>query len=276
MSIYRSDAGRVLIRDWCLDQLDRWPVAHERIIVTAHCAATHLAVAGTGESTVLFVPGTNFNAAVSSPLASALVAAGDKVFLADVPGQPGLSAGERVAAADRLPWYGAWLDDLIDQIRLEKVAVIGHSLGAAIAMSATSPHIDRRLLVSPGGLTRARLTRGVVAASTMWLLRPTPARSARLLRTMLAPGHQPRAELIEWMTLVAQHTRSSRDPGRTHPKVALSNSAVVSAEHDVFFPPHRLDSAVRAVLGVDLHVVPDAGHLVVEEHPATIASLARG
>ncbi|MEU4120892.1 hypothetical protein [Streptomyces virginiae] len=59
-SIYRSTPGREHIRRWCTDQLDAWPVPHERTVVTANGAETHLVNAGSGPTTVVFVPGTNF------------------------------------------------------------------------------------------------------------------------------------------------------------------------------------------------------------------------
>lgn len=49
----------------------------------------------------------------------------------------------------------------------------------------------------------------MLVASAAWFLRPAPTHSARLLRAMLAPGHPPREELVNWMTLVARHVRSS-------------------------------------------------------------------
>ncbi|MFE3884851.1 hypothetical protein ACFXPQ_18400 [Streptomyces lydicus] len=76
-----------------------------------------------------------------------------------------------------------------------------------------APRIDRLVLVSPGGLTKLRLTPTVLAASALWFVRPAPAHSARLLRTMLAPGRRPREELVHWMTLVARHSCSSGAPG---------------------------------------------------------------
>ncbi|WTB21083.1 alpha/beta hydrolase [Streptomyces virginiae] len=221
-SIYRSTAGREHIRRWCTDRLDAWPVPHERTIVTANGAETHLVSSGSGPTTVVFVPGTNFNAAASLPLATSLVAAGHRLVLPDVPGQPGLSSGERAISGGRLSWYGTWLSELLDACAATgPVVVIGHSFGAAIALSSPSPRIDRLVLVSPGGLCRLRLTPGLLAVSAAWFVRPTPARSTRLLRAMLAPGHQPREELVEWMTLVARHSRS-RDGfgGPLHVEVA--------------------------------------------------------
>ncbi|UYB41479.1 alpha/beta hydrolase [Streptomyces sp. Je 1-4] len=272
-SIYRSTTGRELIRRWCLDQLAAWPVPHERKTVTAKGASTHVVLAGSGATTVVFVPGTNFNAAASLPLATALVAAGHRVLLVDVPGQPGLSSGERNLFGGQLSWYGAWLSEVIEKISSEPVAVMGHSFGAAIALSSDCPRIDRLILASPGGLARLRLTPTVLAASAAWFLRPAPTHSTRLLRAMLAPGHLPREELVNWMTLVARHSRSSGAPGAATPPARSIPRLVVTGEHDVFLPPRRLSPAVRATLGAELGVIPEAGHLVVEERPEYLSTL---
>ncbi|WP_328924269.1 alpha/beta hydrolase [Streptomyces sp. NBC_00190] len=272
-SIYRSTAGRELIRRWCFDQFDAWAVPHERTTVSANGAQTHVVLAGSGPTTVVFVPGTNFNAAASLPLATTLVAAGHRVLLVDVPGQPGLSSGERALSGGRLSWYGAWLGEVIEKISPEPVVVMGHSFGAGIALSADSSRISRLVLVSPGGLTRLRLTPAVLAASAAWFLRPAPAHSARLLRAMLAPGHQPREDLVTWMTLVARHSRSSGAPGAAALPARSVSRLVVTGEHDVFLPPRRLVTAVRGTLGTELGVVAEAGHLVVEERPECLVAL---
>ncbi|MFD9434228.1 alpha/beta fold hydrolase [Streptomyces sp. NPDC060002] len=241
--------------------------------MTAKHAQTHVVLAGSGATTVVFVPGTNFNAAASLPLATALVAAGYRVVLVDVPGQPGLSSGERGLSGGRLSWYGGWLGEVVEKISLDPVVVIGHSFGAAIALSSASPRIDRLVLVSPAGLTRLRLTPAVLAASAGWFLRPAPTHSARLLRTMLAPGHPPREELVNWMTLVARHSRSSGAPGTATLPARQIPRLIVTGEHDVFLPPGRIGPAVRSVLGAELHVLAGAGHLVVEEHPEYLSAL---
>ncbi|WP_405442271.1 alpha/beta hydrolase [Streptomyces avidinii] len=272
-SIYRSAAGREHIRRWCTDRLDAWPVPHERTTVTANGVLTHLVTTGSDPTTVVFVPGTNFNAAASLPLATALVAAGHRLVLPDVPGQPGLSSEKRTVSGGRLSWYGTWLSEVLETVTAGPAVVIGHSFGAAIALSSPSPRIDRLVLVSPGGLGKLCLAPGLPAASATWFMRPTPARSTRLLHAMLAPGHQPRAELVEWMTLVARHSRSSGAPGRADlPRHAVPR-LVASGAHDAFLPPRRLAPVVRATLGTGLHVIPDAGHLVVEEHPDRLAAL---
>ncbi|MFG3165101.1 alpha/beta fold hydrolase [Streptomyces sp. NPDC048232] len=168
------------------------------------------------------------------------------------------SSGERGLSGGRLSWYGEWLSEVMETISSEPVAVMGHSFGAAITMSSHSPRINRLVLVSPGGLTRLRLTPTVLAASAAWFLRPAPSRSARLLRAMLAPGHPPRDELVDWMTLVARHSRSSGAPNAATLATRSLTPLVVTGEHDVFLPPRRLGPAVRGTLGAELGVVSEA------------------
>jgi hypothetical protein len=144
-SIYRSTTGEELIRRWCFDQLDGWAVPHERATVTANESHTHVVLAGSGTTTVVFVPGINFNAAASLPPAAALVAADCRVLLADVPGQPGLSSGERALSGGQLSWYGAWLSEAIERISPKPVAVMGHSvrsaLGSELGVVAEAGHL---------------------------------------------------------------------------------------------------------------------------------------
>ncbi len=272
-SIYRSERGRQSIQGWCVDQLDRWTVPHERMKVTAKEAPTHVVAAGSGSTTVVFIPGTNFNAASSLPLATALVTAGHRVLLVDVPGQPGLSAAEREPSGGGLSWYGAWLGETLKELAAGPVTVLGHSFGAAVAVSCASPCIERQVLVCPGGLARLRITAGVMAASAAWYLRPTPKRSARLLRAMHAPGHQPRTELVEWMTLIARHVRSSGSPGIAVVPPTAARRCAVAGEHDTFLPPRRLGPTVRRTLDIDLHVAAGSGHLLVDEDPEYVAAL---
>ncbi|WP_199810229.1 MULTISPECIES: alpha/beta fold hydrolase [unclassified Streptomyces] len=76
--------------------------------------------------------------------------------------------------------------------------------------------------------------------------------------------------------LVARHSRSSGAPGAATPSARSLPRLVVTGEHDVFLPPRRLGPAVRGTLGAELGVVSDAGHLVVEERPAYLATLLGG
>ncbi|MFF9012295.1 alpha/beta fold hydrolase [Streptomyces sp. NPDC014870] len=272
-SIYRSAAGGEAIRRWCLDRLAAWHVPHTCEVFTAAGAETRVVLAGDGGPTVVVVPGTNFNAATCLPLATAL-AARYRTVVVDVPGQPGLSSPERGRGGGRLGWYGTWLSEVIEACTSGPVIVLGHSFGAAIALSTTSPRVEGQVLVSPGGLTSLRLTPRLLCASAAWLALPRPRHSAWLLRTMSAPdAPAPRPALVEWMTLVARHARSSGAPEPARAPHQTLPRRVATGDQDVFLPPRRLAAPVRRTLSVELRVLPRAGHLVIEEHPDRVADL---
>ncbi|MFC7340906.1 alpha/beta fold hydrolase [Saccharopolyspora griseoalba] len=271
-STYRSDRGRDVVERWCSDRLDAWTAEHERTIITAADRETHLVRAGAGSRRAVFVPGTNFNAAACLPFASAL-AARFQLVVADVPGQPGLSDAARPPAGQLRSWYQRWLTDVLDHVGGGPVVLIGHSLGAAIVMRCDARRVSRQVLLAPGGLVRARLGPGILLPAVSWMLRRGPEASARLLATMYAPGNRPPTELVDWMTLVARHVRTSLDPGAAPPQAAALDRVVVAGEHDRYFPPSALAGPVREVLGQELTVLPGSGHLLVDERPDELAEL---
>ncbi|QLH25323.1 hypothetical protein [Streptomyces sp. Rer75] len=119
-AIYKSAAAHRDVERWCTNRLARWPVAHRTMALATCIGRTHIVAAGEGDGPqqatpcVVVVPGTNFNAATSIPLATAL-AAHWPTYVVDVPGQPGLSAGDR-PGQHRLTQYGRWLQEVLDEV----------------------------------------------------------------------------------------------------------------------------------------------------------------
>ena len=269
--LYRTPEGHQAIRSWSTARLDGWALPHERRTVSSALGETSLVTAGDGPATVLYLPGTNFNAASSLVLVEAL-AARLRVVVADLPGQPGLSAGRR--PPDLLA-YGAWIDEIVAGLDADRLLLAGHSLGAAAALTADPAGVHGLLLLDPAGLIRLRVGLGTLGATLPWLVRPTPARSARLLALMHARGRSPSPEHVEWMTLVARHVRTSLAPSPMPPAVLDrwrdTPRAVLCGEQDCFLPVPPLAAAARAKLGVDLDVVAEAGHLAPEDQPQRVA-----
>jgi pimeloyl-ACP methyl ester carboxylesterase len=278
-SAYKSEDGRRAIQYWCCSQLDSSPTIEHQWDIDTEAGRTHVVAAGPsagGSPTFVVIPGTNMNSAVYLPFLASL-AVNHRVICADVPGQPGLSAPTRQRRHPLIA-HGHWLTEVLEQTVPDAAILIGHSLGGAIALSCTSSKASGRLLVAPAGLVRLAISRKVLAATIAWLVDPTPMRSYRLLRPMTAPGLSVAPPLIKWMTLVAQHCRTTLAPAPL-PQGVLATAAaqshlVVTGEHDVFLPPERLTRAVRDRLGTDLQVISGCGHLALHDQPAQIARLA--
>ena len=161
-SIYRSDAGRHAIHVWCEQRLEA-AGATGRDFDTS-LGSTRVTTIGRGPDVIL-LPGTNFSTASSLKLL-ALVGREHRAIGVDLPGQPGLSAGER--PRDRNA-YGSWLRELVQALALEPPVVVGHSFGALAALLAArgDPSIRALVLVSPGGLIRLRVRPAVLATTIL-------------------------------------------------------------------------------------------------------------
>ncbi len=277
-SAYRSPWHAEQVRRWCRSVLASWDVPHERHIVETSLGDAHLTSLGSGDSVCVYLAGTNFNAATSAVVLEAL-AARFRVYAADLPGQPGLSAAAR--PGDEVYSYGQWLAAVVSWVQRRhpdaRLVVAGHSRGAAVALSADPQHVDGVALLSPGGLLSVRPTPQLLRATLPWVVRRDVAGARRLLDYMSAPGREPSADPLEWMTLVARTCRTTGAPVPYPDAVtrqwAGRNVRVVIGEHDVFFPVDPLRRACLAKLGVEPVVVERAGHLLVDEEPERITDL---
>ena len=279
--LYRSSDLESEVRRWCTDRLRSWSVSHRTTVLRTGLGDTHLTLLGAGADVCVYVPGTNFCAATSTAVLEAL-AARCRVVCVDLPGQPGLSTAVR----PRDDWHvqERWLREVLHQARgdhVGRLALVGHSRGAAVGLSVDPSAVDALVLISPAGLAKAQLTPRTLLLSLAWLIRPTDRRSARLVDMMAAPGTA--ADLsgtVEWMTLVARSTRTSGAPGPLPPDVLARwrghDVRVLVGEDDVFFPPDRLADPVSRNLGARFEVVPGAGHLLPDQRAEAVAAAVMG
>ncbi len=272
-ALYRSAEARDAVRAWCTDRLDGWARDHERSTLATGLGETHVVDVGTGDPTVVLIPGTNLNTATGLDLADQL-ADQRRVVALDLPGQPGLSAPTRPKG--RIAAYGAWLDEVLATVD-GPLVLVGHSLGAAVVPAATpTDRIAGIVLVDPAGFTKPALGIGLLKDFVVWMVRPSDRSSAALIEEMQAGGHPAPSQLTEWFTLVARSCRSGGAPGPTETGLVRrwrgTRCAVVVGEQDAVFPPDRLNPVVKELLDVSPTVVPGAGHLLPHEDPAAVAA----
>lgn len=279
--LYRSVADEAHLREWCENRLHRWAVPHTTAYLDTALGPTHLASAGTGTDVCLYLPGTNFNAATSTRVLEALGAV-TRVVCADLPGQPGLSAAQR--PRDEVSAYGRWVQEVLGHVRAtteaDRLLLVGHSRGAAVALGADPASVHGLLLVSPAGLARVRMSPAVVGRSLAWLARPTPARTRRVVALMAGTADDRGLEHVtEWLTLTARGTRTTGAPGPLPTRLLARWQgrpvSVVAGALDAFFPPARLAEPARRHLGRDVEAVAGAGHLLTDQRPELVADRVR-
>ena len=252
-SAYRSRAGAEQVREWCRAALARWAVPHRTHRVGTSLGETHAVSLGAGSQVCVYLPGTNFNASSSTVVLGAL-AARFRVYAADLPGQPGLSAADR--PDDERSGYAAWVSELIDWVARRDdgapLLLSGHSRGAAVALSADPDAVGGLALFSPAGLIRVRPTLPMLRSTLPWLVGRNSVGARRLLDFMSGPGRAPADDLVEWMTIVARacRTTGAPDPLPVSDLVRWKGHRVRVAvgDHDVFFPFDKLSEVCRARL----------------------------
>lgn len=270
-SIYRSPGGRKAIASWCRDRIAGWSTELETATEATSLGETFVLTAGSGAPPVLLVPGTSFTTATWLEVVDAL-AVSHRVVAVDVPGQPGLSTGQ--GPAQGAVAYGDWLCALVEEHGLAGGVVVGHSRGGQIALAgaARGANVAGLALFNPAGLFRVRVTPRALLHAVRWMARPSPTTAAALLDTMstqVVPAH-----LVDWMTLVGRHVRTSLAPAPL-PDAALRRVGVPvrasTGSDDTMVPPGPLERSAARLADVAVHRVDGAGHLLPIERPHLVA-----
>ncbi|UOT01593.1 alpha/beta hydrolase [Rhodococcus opacus] len=278
--IYRERGASVPVRRTCRDRLQGWPVPHSLERIDTSLGATTVLTAGisTGRPPVVMLPGAGLNAAMSLATVCTLRTK-HRILIPDLPGEPGLSSSRR--PHHHLPEaYGSWLDELLPQLCAEPVVVLGHSLGAAIALASTpdKTRVAGLVLVNPAGIVPIKRTLEVTRLRTKWLLDPSFEHSEQLLSYLMAPGFLPDMSLVSWYSMISEHCFPGRLPSalpaRTIRRWAGQVPIVVATgEHDRLIHPDRLRGPARSLLGVDMHTIARCGHLALRDAADAVAEL---
>lgn len=266
--IYRSREGRKIVAAWCEEQLERLE-GSERAQIETSLGDTHVVTLGAGRD-VIFLAGTAFNSATSLRVLS-LMATSYRVHALDLPGQPGLSSAEPPESSSA---YSRWFAETMRALGVEDPIVVGHSLGGLVTLAAAAGQasVAGFVIAAPAGILRLAIPPRALAPALRWMGRPSLRNARAVLNGMTAPRFRPPDRLVEWMHIVARHTRTSRAPKPLPPwtlRAVRAPGVVVLGRHDPFVPPGRAGKIVDALPTARIEI-KECGHLVTEEDPGTL------
>ncbi len=215
---------------------------------------------GTGPPVVL-VHGLSGSARWWRPVLPALTSR-HAVHLVDLPGFGRFRAGgPRFALARACSWLDAW----IEAAGLERPTLVGHSMGAAIALRLAGERgerVGRLVLVAPAGLPTGRSLLGHALPLAAALRRSRPRFLALLARDALRAG--PRTLAGATRDVLAEDVREELGA------VAVPTLVVVG-ERDTLTPRAAVELVRAGVASSRLVVLAGAGHVPMFDRPEELA-----
>jgi pimeloyl-ACP methyl ester carboxylesterase len=151
--IFKTADGEKAIMALYDDVLSRWPVPYSTSILPTRHGNTFIIISGEESAPPLFLfHGASTNA-TSWIGEVAQYSKYFRVHAIDIPGDPGKSAPNRPAYNS--PGYTEWMEDVLNELKLDKVLLLGISQGGWTALKFATSRPERILklvLLAPAGI----------------------------------------------------------------------------------------------------------------------------
>lgn len=273
MSLFKTTEAEDSYRTAYDNSLRLWPVGHESLDLPTKFGLTHVITCGpAGGEPVLLLPAMSLSATMWYATVGVL-SAEFRCYAADFPSDIGLSALTNPPAnrSDCAAWLGA----LLDCLSIPKASFAGASYGSFLALNyaiAEPARVNKLVLSSPAA--------GIVGLRKSFY--------ARMFLSFLLPGRSAVERIIDWICedrvlldnpVIRQltiGTKGLKPRIKVYPKVFSDTELagipvpvyLLFGEKEVCYNPCSAAERARRVMpNASVKIVPNAGHLLVMEHP---------
>jgi len=251
-------------------------MAHRSDFLTVRGIRTHLLKGGRGRPLLVLHP--EFGANMWAPYHDALAAH----FQVVAPDHLGFGESERPDWLDGIDDLVFHYVDLLDLLDIDRVSIVGTSLGGWIAAAFAVAHperVDRLVLAAPAGIKVDGIPRYDLFANpletTLQRLFHDPARAAQILPAeygaeVIVRGYHEYTTLarLTWNPYFYDPKLQQRLPRLRQPTL------LVWGEQDAVLPPPHADAFAALLPRATLHMLPACGHLVPFERSEAFTTLA--
>ncbi len=272
--LYRSAEGYAAMVAAYDAALERWPVPYECLTVPTRHGETHLIASGTPESPpLILLGGAGANATRWLPNIADLSRA-FRTYALDGLGETGKSAPNRPSY--RGSAYGEWLVDVFDALHIERAHVAGISRGGWLTLKIAifaPERVNRIVPMSAQGL--APLSLKFLLHMAPVILFPNESNILSLVRFSTSPELPLDERLVERIRLIFKHYRSNRSrvPDFTDDELRRISAPtlVLWGEYEAAYNVAKATQrAARLIPNACVEVIPNAGHTVSDDQPATV------
>lgn len=262
---FKSERGRLEILAKYEQILLNWPVPYEEINIVTRHGKTYILASGEASLPPLFLlhgSGSNSSMWVGDV---AEYSKYFRVYAIDIPGDPGKSEEKQYPLKSTA--YFEWLFDVITSLQLERVTLLGISLGGWMALNFATKRpemVEKIVLISPSGIGSQKASFLFKALLYMLLGEKGVTKIARMV-----VGDQLIAEeAIEYMKIINSHSNSRIEtvPIFSDKELSLLTMPVmlIVGEKDVML--HSKESADRLAKllpHATVNLIPNLGHVLL-------------
>ncbi len=256
--------------------LRAWPVSYQTRTLSTSFSSTHLIASGPGSAPpILLLHGQEASATMWLYNIQALSQT-RRVYAVDTPGDIGRSRPTRPLNSRQD--YATWLLEVIDQLKLDQVDLIGLSYGGFLAVNFTLAFPDRvkgAILLAPGIPNFGPPTARWASYGMPMLLFPSRFTVKRFINGASTKGYQPQDPVQEQMIVSVPQLRK-----RTFLRPVFINEELGSiktpcflliGDHEIEYDPGgALQRACQLIPNLTAELIPNANHFLNSDQPEII------
>ena len=216
-------------------------------------------------------------------------------FRVVVPDMVGYGESDKPFASYNRFFFSIWLKNFLDALDLDKIYLVGHSVGGAVASQFTLDHpeyVERLVLVNAAGLGKGMMQAPVKVKLRMmwqnlfpsrtasrWFLEHHGLYDARTINDTMLDVEEYSCEVIR-MSMGKRVFWLGR--GRVINPIPMEDlskitqpTLLVWGEEDTNFPPTIARLAVQMIKGAKLCLIPGAGHNCFYDQPEIFNDLLK-
>lgn len=273
--IFRSDNGKKEILTNYKKRLNKLPVKFHTKQVQTTFGETFLIEAGDSiNPTIVLLHGSGSNSIMWFDEISKF-SQNYHVYAIDILGEPGFSSENRLSLTTED--YNIWLMELFHILKIEKVILIGLSLGGFLAAKFAISHRDRvshLVLISPSGIGKQK---GSFLIHSLWYMLQG-RRGVKKLYIKINGGKKISSETMEYLLLLQQNFIYRKEPipiftDKELVKLTMPVALIVG-KNDIMIDSHDTQQRLNILLkNFTSYFIPNGGHSLGSQYKTIYAFL---
>lgn len=278
-SLFRSAEGEAKSVTAYDAVLARWPVAYEERDVSTGFGPTHVLISGSAGANPLVLLHGQDSSATSWIYNAADLAPSFRLYAIDTIGDMGKSRPTRLPGSRED--YARWLLEVLDQLEIHVADLVGLSYGGFLAANfaiAYPDRVSRVVLLAPGIPNFGPPSFRWASFGVPIMFIPSRRTITRFIRGISTAGYSSSDPVLEQMIVGLMNMTKVSFMRPVFAEEELRSMRVPAllliGDHEILYEPQKaLDRAAGLIPTLQVHTVPNAGHMLNRDQPGLVDKL---